>query len=224
MITLCHAAKGGSGTTLVAAIGAIDSPGPVLLVDFEGDAPAMVGIAEPDRPGILDWLASDAPAEHLDDLLIEITPDCTLLAATSSGFTTPAPIPDPSIRGDRWTELHEWFADWAHHSGGSVTIDAGTIHLPAAFVEPCDQRWLVTRACYLSLRRAARLPVRPTGIVLIEEPGRSLSRRDVETAVGAPIVATLPWEPRIARSVDAGLLLAGRLPRAMHRALAHVAA
>ena len=79
MITLCYAAKGGSGTTVVACIRAIDSVGPVLLVDLDGDIPAMLGLAEPDRPGVVDWLGSDAPIAHLDDLLVDVTPNCSLL-------------------------------------------------------------------------------------------------------------------------------------------------
>ena len=103
-------------------------------------------------------------------------------------------------------------------------IDAGTRPLPASFVEQCPQRWLVTRACYLSLRRAGRLGVSPTGVVLVDEPGHALRPRDIETAVRAPIVATVDWDIRVNRSVDTGLLLGGRLPRSFHRAIARVAA
>ena len=61
------------------------------------------------------------------------------------------------------------------------------------------------------------------GVVLIEEPGRALTHADVERSVRAPIVATVGWDTRVARAVDAGLL-ATRLPRPLHRALARVAA
>ena len=114
--------------------------------------------------------------------------------------------------------------EWSNDAGGSVVIDAGTAALPAAFVEQCPQRWLVTRACYLSLRRAGRLAVRPTGVVLVDEPGHTLRRRDIETSARAPIVATVDWDIRVTRSVDTGLLLGGRLPRSIHRTLARVAA
>jgi hypothetical protein len=221
MITLCHAAKGGSGTTLVASTRAIRSPGPTLLVDLEGDVPGMLGLAEPVRPGVIDWLASDAPTAHLDDLLAEVTPNCSLLPASeANGRTTPV-VHD---RGERWDALGDWLCSWADDSGGSVVVDAGTRKLPATFVERCPVRWLVTRACYLALRRASRLTVRPTGVVLVDEPGRQLRRSDIEVAVGAPVVATLAWDIRIARSVDAGLLLCGRLPRPLGRAFADVAA
>lgn len=223
MITLCYAAKGGSGTTVVACTRAIDSVGPVLLVDLDGDIPAMLGLAEPDRPGVVDWLSSDAPVAHLDDLLVDVTPNCSLLPSSGSGAVTISPA-QPDANSERWDGLVDWFTEWSVDSGGSVVIDAGTRRLPVTFVEQCPQRWLVTRACYLSLRRASRLEVSPTGVVLVDEPGHALRRRDIESSVRAPIVATVDWDVRVNRSVDAGLLIGGRLPRSIHRALARVAA
>lgn len=224
MITLCHAAKGGSGTTIVACLRAIESPGPVLLVDLEGDVPGMLGLAEPDRPGIIDWLSSRAPIAHLDDLLVDVTTNASLLPAHGA-LAQPSPRSAiATARAERWDEVVDWFTEWAHDTGGAIVIDAGTTPLPTSFVEQCPNRWLVTRACYLSLRRATRLAVAPTGIVLIEEPGRSLQRRDIEASVRAPIIATIPWDIRVARSVDAGLLGHRRLPRAIHRSLSKVAA
>ena len=64
----------------------------------------------------------------------------------------------------------------------------------------------------------------PTGVVLVDEPGHPLGPRDIERSACAPIVATVGWDIRITRSVDTGLLLGGRLPRSLHRALARVAA
>jgi hypothetical protein len=71
----------------------------------------------------------------------------------------------------------------------------------------------VTRPCYLALDRARRSPITPTSVVVVDEPGRSLRRSDLERSVGAPVVAVVPWDPRIARAVDAGLLRYRRLPR-----------
>jgi len=216
MITLCLAAKGGSGTTVVACARAIHSPGPSLLVDLDGDAPAVLGLAEPDRPGVIDWLASHAPISHIDDLVIDVAPDLSLLPASGPGGghdTRPSAI-------ERWAELAEWLAEWAHDTGGSVVIDAGIQPVPASFAERCPTRWLVTRSCYLSLRRASRLTTRPTGVILIDEPGRALSRRDVENATSAPVVVRTAWDSRVARSVDCGLLMSGRLSRSLGRDLA----
>lgn len=223
MITLCYAAKGGSGTTVVACVRAIDSVGPALLVDLDGDIPAMLGLAQPERPGVVDWLASAAPIAHLDDLLVTVTPNCSLLPASRTEPSATTALA-PEAASERWDGLIDWLVEWSADSGGSVVVDAGTRRLPQTFVEQCPQRWLVTRAGYLALRRAARLPVPPTGVVLVDEPGHPLGHRDIETSTRAPIVAIIDWDLRVNRSVDAGLLLGGRLPRSVHRALARVAA
>ncbi len=224
MITLCHAAKGGSGTTIVACLRALESHGPVLLVDLEGDIPGVLGLAEPQRPGVVDWLGSRAPIAHLDDLLVEVTPTATLLPAVSAEGPASPRSAMQSSSDDRWNELFDWFNEWGHDTGGAVVIDAGTTPLPTSFVERCPTRWLVTRACYLSLRKATRLSTAPTGIIVVDEPGRALTHRDIETSVRAPILATIPWDIRVARCVDAGLLGARKLPRAIHRSLREVAA
>jgi hypothetical protein len=77
---------------------------------------------------------------------------------------------------------------------------------------------LVLRPCYLALRRAVAAPFRPSGVVLVREPGRALTRRDVEAVLGVPVRAEVDVDPAIARAVDAGLLTA-RLPRGLERAL-----
>ena len=81
---------------------------------------------------------------------------------------------------------------------------------------------LVVRPCFLALRRAVAAPVRPSGIVLVREAGRALTRRDVEEALQVPVRAEIDLEPAIARAVDAGLL-ATRLPRSLAQALRHAA-
>jgi hypothetical protein len=64
--------------------------------------------------------------------------------------------------------------------------------------------------------------LRPSGVVLLAEPGRALTRADVAEVVGVPVVAEVALDPAVARAVDAGLLPV-RLPRGLARALAHVA-
>jgi len=73
---------------------------------------------------------------------------------------------------------------------------------------------LVTRSCYLALRRAVHQRVVADGAVLVREPGRSLDHRDVTQVLGLPMLAQVDLDPAVARSVDAGLLA-----RTPHRAL-----
>jgi hypothetical protein len=43
--------------------------------------------------------------------------------------------------------------------------------------------------------------------VLVAEPARSLERRDVADVTGLRVVATAPASSRVARAIDAGLLV-----------------
>ena len=72
---------------------------------------------------------------------------------------------------------------------------------------------LVTRCCYLALRRALAAPA-ADDVVVVAEPGRALTSTDVASVLGLPVVATIRYEPAVARTIDAGLL-ASRLPAAI---------
>ena len=221
MITLCWSAKGGSGTTTVAAILALTARRPALLVDLDGEAHAALGLPAPTGPGALDWLASSAPPDHLADLLVDVGDGLTLL-------------PDPGAHhgaaerrrahgADRWAELGTWLAGWSERRAGDVFVDAGTGEPPPGLVEHCTHSLLVTRGCYLSLTRAGRLSTRPTGVVLVVEPGRALGTADAERSAGAPVVATVDVDPAVARALDSGLLTC-RIPRGVRRELDRAAA
>jgi len=221
MVILCWAAKGGSGTTVVAAVLALTTGRRTLLVDLDGELPAVLGLPEPDRPGIDDWLVSDAPAAHLTDLQVTIGQHVDLLPFAQAGATRRA-ASGRTPRDERWMQLSGWLGG-RHDDGIDVVIDAGTGEPNPLLAADVDHRLLVTRPCYLALRRGARAVARATGVVLVDEPGHSLSARDVEHAVGAPVVAMVSFDPAVARAVDAGLL-SGRLPRVIGRELRQVAA
>jgi MinD-like ATPase involved in chromosome partitioning or flagellar assembly len=214
MFVSCWSAKGGAGTTVVAAsLGLVlsERPGPgVLLVDLAGDLPAVLGIAEPDGPGVAAWAAagSRVPADALTRIEVPVRPGVALLPRGAGGL-----VDDE----DRAALLAGLLAS----DDRTVVVDCGTLGpgsavVPVAAAAPASL--LVTRPCYLALRRAVAAPLRPTGVVLVDEPGRALDRGDVEAVVGAPVTATVALDAGVARAVDAGLL-ASRLPRGLHRAL-----
>jgi len=205
---LCWSAKGGSGTTVIAAALALvlsqrdATTNPTTVVDLAGDLPAALGIAEPAGPGVRDWMASStADAAALQRLCVAVSDTLQLL-----------PVGNALPIIDRWADLAETLRRHA------VVVDAGTGVPPAPLIAAADHNLLVTRPCYLALRLATASGVQPTGIVLVGEPGRALTARDIERAVGAPVVAELHYDPTVARAVDAGLL-AARLPATLAHAL-----
>ena len=93
-----------------------------------------------------------------------------------------------------------------------------------AVAEVADATVAVVRGCYLTLRRAVRAPALDCtmGTVLVEEPGRSLARREVADVLGVPVLARVPFRDQVFRAVDAGVLPA-RLPDALARAASDLA-
>jgi len=208
MLTICWAAKGGSGTTVFATALALADTTPTLLVDLAGDVMTALGLPDPDGPGIHDWLASDSPADRLVRLEHPVADHLTVLAAGHVSTDDRA----------RWFELGAHLRAEPRR----VVVDAGTGRPPDPLVAAADETLLVTRPCYLSLRRAVASGVVPTGVVLVDEPGRALRRGDIERSLGVPVVSTALLDPAIARAVDAGLL-AARLPGAWRRELRRAA-
>lgn len=216
MLFACWSAKGGSGTTVIAAALALvladSSPHGVLLVDTAGDVPTALGTSEGDGPGLADWLAApDVSPDALGRLVLDVAPGLQLLP-WRAGHAPPAPAEADrllsAVAGDR----------------RAVVVDCGSAASPLglSIAASASVSLLVMRPCFLSLRRALDAPIRPSGIVLVEEPGRCLTRDDIEDAVGVPVRAAIPWTEGVARAADAGLL-AGRLPRALARSLREAA-
>ena len=211
-LTVCWSAKGGTGTTVVAACWALETSTPSVLIDVAGDLHLALGIPAPAGQGLSDWFDSDAPPRAVVDLAVQLDTTTRLIPRG------PSPI---SHRSPRWAELGRWMTA----SDIEFVADAGLGPTPTGFppadaaVEvgaPRARSLLVTRACYIALARAQSLGETPDGIVLIEESGRGLSAADITRALKAPIVAKIAYDPRIGRATDRGLL-AGKLPRSIHK-------
>jgi hypothetical protein len=217
----CWSVKGGSGTTVVAATlalllasdvsyrGLADAAPGALLADFGGDVPAVLGLAEPTGDGVLDWLASDAGPAALPRLELDGGGGLAVLPRGAG------PVLRGRTDGDRVRQLAEAWAVGTRPVVADLGLLSPRWHELAA---GATTSLLVIRPCYLALRRALEAPLRPSGVVLVDEPARSLGRRDVEEVLQVPVVATVEFDPMVARAVDAGLL-AGRLPRQLARSL-----
>ena len=215
MLYSCWSAKGGSGTTVVAATLAMlfarRSDAGALFVDAGGDAAAVLGVPEPDGPGVADWLAAGdgAPIDSLRRLEVDLGANLRLVP--HGGRALPA--------GAHRAEL---LAELLATDRRDVVVDCGLVQsypssdVPRVLAAAGTRSLLVTRPCYLSLRRAGALPFRPSAVVLVDEPGRALTPADVEAVLDVPVLASVVFDPAIARAVDAGLLMA-RLPRPLER-------
>jgi hypothetical protein len=135
----------------------------------------------------------------------------TLLVATDTAAAV-ALLGLPETNGDE-TLVAERLTLGAEPSGDPAVrlIDAGIGSAPVG-VE-CDLRLVVLRGpCYVALRSLVNGGGAPAGLILLREPGRSLSERDVRDVTGVPVVATIPVSGAVARTIDAGLFIA-RLDR-----------
>ena len=211
---VCWSVKGGSGTTVVAStialMRAAESQRGALLVDLAGDVPAVLGLAESSGPGISDWFAHCDLGSRmtLQSIAIQATANLQIIA-----------------RGSKQLDANENFSELCAALKTfdlPIIVDAGCGLPSPDLLAHASSSLLVTRPCYLSLRRAAQLSVSPTGIVLINESGRALGKHDVEAVIGAPVVSEINFDAAIARAVDAGLL-ASRIPTIMSKQLAAVA-
>ncbi len=246
MLVACWSIKGGSGTTVVAAALAVmlarRSPEGAVLADLAGDGAAVLGLPEPGPPGLAGWLSSgdDVPADALARLEVPAGRGLTLLprgpgplaagrvdvlAGVLDGGSRPVVADCGVLPAPGDTEHHVPSAAIAvdtigPRSAAACPPERGDAAL--ALVAAARRSILVTRPCYLALRRAHEPPLHPTGVVVVHEPGRALGRADVERIVSAPVVAEVAVDPVVARAVDAGLL-AGRLPRSIERSLRHAA-
>ncbi len=211
--------KGGSGVTATAiglAVRHAAEGEQVLLVDLCGDLPAALGLAEP-AVGISEWIAADAETSALRRLEVATSVPAVRLLPLGSAEET--------------ADVHRraLFASALAEERRTVVVDVGNLHahparggLREAVIADADRSLLVTRACYLSMRRVVRHDHAPDGVVVVREHGRALDAGDIERLIGAPVVAQIDIDPAVARLVDAGLLV-NRAPRTFTKPLGRVA-
>ncbi len=229
MIIWYWSVKGGSGTSVVAAttalrLAASDNDHETTLVDLTGDQPAVLGASSSSRraepAGLSDWItAGDAvAADAIGRLLEDIVSGMRLLRRGTN------PI-DPASDRKRLLMALEMLA-----RNGPVVVDAGmdehrlrddvvnhfgVNHLGNA-ANPVCVPICVMRPCFLAIDKARQLGDRLDNVILVAEPGRALGASDISSAVGASHCETIAWDPKIARSVDAGTMVS-LLPLALRR-------
>lgn len=141
-----------------------------------------------------------------------LLPGSTLLVDTQGDCSSALGIPEPDYGNVTHVNMALSIVrinasdfDPSAYDFDNIVVDAGTEQVSA------DIRYLVTKGCYLALRRAVGRGVSCDGIILVSEVGRALGANDVGRAIGAPVICSIPYAPEISRLVDAGLL-ANRIP------------
>ena len=265
--------KHGVGTTVAAAALALhwaqNTEEGTLLVDLCGDLPYALGVPEPDKPGISDWLAAgdDLESDVLGRLEVDVATGLHMLTRGRRPYPEDAQFDSLARQlsadhrnviidcGCVWTHQMNWtkrnqsrrqqssfedaagsqaksFGEGAAKSNGAsgsyVANGSHVFHDPAQnpnaaaarfLIEAADHSLLVSRSCFLALRRIARSPYQPSGIILMYEDGRALVASDIADLGSCPIVLQIEMDVAIGRALDAGLLIT-RLPQRLDRALA----
>ena len=238
MVWCFRGSKGGSGCSVVAAAAAVLNArrGPVLLVDAAGgDLSGFSGSSReaPDSPGgsatrarrPTHWRGLEVPATDGVSLLPyrgpgpggggDITPDSPGSPGSPESPGSPCSSGDGVRRGGAVAAAGR--AAGRGRAAGGRRSRACLARVGSAFRAiggVAGRSTLVTRLCYLALARAMEQPV-PDDVIVVAEPDRALRLSDVEAALRVP-VATIRWDPAVARAVDSGLLTR-RLPQALHR-------
>lgn len=198
MIILCRSVKGGSGTSVTAA-----ALGLLLAARHRGG-------------GHVVDLCGDMPA-----VLGIAEPEGTAACEVNSALNLLPRRVEREGSDTFWLSL----ATELQSLRGPVVVDAGNLVIGRALLDAATASYLVTRPCYLALRRAThaihRSELAVDGCILLNEPGRALTPNDVAAVLKTPVCAELPVDNTISRAVDAGLL-AHRVPRALDEALADI--
>ncbi|HTN99664.1 MAG TPA: hypothetical protein VL068_03215 [Microthrixaceae bacterium] len=218
MLNTMWSPKGGVGLSVTAAATAAlyaKRDGTAVLVHLCGDQPALLGLRDPKGPGVFDWLASEgASAESLNQLLVECPAGVELLPMGDAttwhsergnvlgralGSLSRTVIIDAGVQG--WTPNSETVDQQDTSSVSKLRSD-----LVSSLID-AGRSILVTSACYLALRRAVRMNLAESGLIVVSDPGRALNGRDVSSVLGHPLLAQIERDPAVSRSVDAGMFL-----------------
>lgn len=196
-IIVCWSPKGGSGTSVTAAVLAllISKSTETVLIDADGDQAPIFGLGR-GEVGFGDWARSERNPASLRRLTLPLARRLRLVDS-GADIRMDAAISAAMLR-DAFPE-------------STIVIDAGASNA-RYLVEAADHVLCVVRPCYLSAQRLLASSVRHDGIVFVDEPGRVLRAKDIAEVVATPIVSTIDLDPALARLIDAGRIRS-RLPR-----------
>ena len=140
----CWSAKGGSGTSVIAAALAVvlaRRPAGALLVDLRGDQPALLGLRQPGGPGVADWVVrgADAPPDALGRLEVDVVDGLRLLPRGSWD--------GPVTAGDGDADRISVLASLLRAERRAVVVDAGCLGGVVSARKARHRLLLLIRAC-----------------------------------------------------------------------------
>ena len=208
MLYTLWSAKGGSGTTVTAALlaASLTQPPDALLVDLRGDLPGVLGAAEPPE-GLAEMSAAGALDRNaIGSMEREVGQGLSLIGRGSGEVDATGLAPLWDVLG---ADARDVVVDAGTLAPDDVTAGRPDRAAAVDAVRRAERSLLVVRSCYLGLRASiAMLAVLPAvGCILVMEPGRLLQSQDVATVLGVPVLAELHVSTGVARAADAGLLL-----------------
>lgn len=209
---MCWSVRGGAGVSVVSAALAVAARAEALLVDLDGALPTLLGIDEPEGPGLAEWMAAPAevPADALARLEVPVAPGLSLL-----------PRGHAPLDGARVPVL----VDLLGADPRAVVVDAGRLdaaEVRLAFARAADRSIVVCPSCPLALRHHAELDPAPSAAIVVRGSRRALGWRAVGERLGVPVLAELRTDPAVGAAVDAGLR-AKPFPRSFLKALEGIA-
>ena len=235
MVISCWSVKGGVGTTVTAVALALTiarrNPLGGWLVDLgepPGDIAGVLGMGDAGMEGVADWLAAGerSTPEALGRLAVPVVDGLSVVGPGSGYGDTPISRAQHLVAALAEQSLPVVVdcgrVDAAATQSANRDEVLGRAAMGAMLAAAASTSLLVLRPCYLGLRRAVESEIRPSGVVVVHEPGRALGPAEVEDVIGVPVVACVDVDPAVARVVDAGML-AARMPRHFAKAIGRAA-
>ena len=229
MLITVFSPKGGSGTTTCSALIAKSfstkfKTNTVLIDAHNGDLQTVVGVEPKSEYGFVQWVQAKFPSQkNLDRISNRINENLSYVTF-SSIVNDDFNIDLDTINHDVENTLTKKLVDALSNTENIYVIDVGTKsdEIAKAFIEASDLVFMVIRGCYIGLSRAMAHPFRKNidVVLVIEESGRTITSKQITSALKLNCVIEVEARRDYAKSIDAGVMLF-RTPKNMISSIDH---
>lgn len=229
MLITVFSPKGGSGSTTCSALIAKSfstkfKTKTVLIDAHNGDLQTVVGVEPKSEYGFVQWVQAKFPSQkNLDRISNRINENLSYVTF-SSIVNDDFNIDLDTINHDTENTLTKKLVDALSNTENIYVIDVGTKsdEIAKAFIEASDLVFMVIRGCYVGLSRAMAHPFRKNidVVLVIEESGRTITSKQITSALKLNCVIEVEARRDYAKSIDAGVMLF-RTPKNMISSIDH---